>query len=108
MLKKSIAVALALIAAFLTYGSLHATTKEDIIQAIEQEKAQVNAALEQCKYTAELTCDTNYWAHNMLKARYENGKWYYTCYQNNGATWAGNGVQATNIYWYGSAPDLYN
>ena len=75
-------------------GLLYAATKTEVMQAIAQEKIQVQQAL---SYTAttELACDTKYWAHNMINARYENGVWYYTCI----APWQGTGVLATNVYY---------
>ena len=45
--------------------------------------------------TEELSCDTAYWAHNMITKRYENGVWYYTC----GNPCLANGILADNVYY---------
>jgi len=73
---------------------LYAATKEEVLQAIAQEKAQVQAALASTT-TEELKCDTQYWAHNMITVRYENGVWYYKC----GNPCLANGIVATNVYY---------
>ena len=90
-------------AAFFAASLLYAATKAEVMQAIADEKAQVQAAMSHT-VTTELACDTQYWAHNMISARYDNGVWYYTCR----TPWEGGGVQATNVYWYGQSPDIYN
>jgi len=89
-----------IVTAFFFASLLYAATKAEVMQAIADEKAQVAASVR----TTELACDTQYWAHNQINARYANGVWYYTCRIPS----AGSGVQATNVYWYGQAPDVYN
>jgi len=95
-MKKTIFSLVLVVASFLVvYNSLFAATKEEILQAIANEKAQVEEALQMCKITAELQCDTRYWAHNMITVRYENGVWYYRC----GNPCLANGILANNVYY---------
>lgn len=86
---------LLVLVSFVFCDRLLGATKEEVIQAIADEKKQVEDALAMCKITAELQCDTRYWAHNMIRVRYENGIWYYTC----GNPCLTNGIQATNVYY---------
>jgi hypothetical protein len=81
---------------FFFYSLLYAATKAEVMQAIAQEKAQVQAAMATHIITTELACDTQYWAHNMINVRYDNGVWYYTCQ----APWEGAGVLANNVYYH--------
>ena len=81
-----------IITAFFFASLLYAATIADVRQAIVDEKAEVAASVR----TTELACDTQYWAHNMIDSRYENGVWYYTCR----VPWGGTGVLATNVYYH--------
>jgi len=97
--------------AFFFASLLYAATVSDVMQAIAQEKVQVDEAVAYTHTvsTFELACVTDYWGHNMIDAHYANGVWYYSCHTTaGGATWEGDGVLATNVYYYGQMPDLYN
>lgn len=86
---------LAITAGFFFYSLLYAATKAEVMQAIADEKAQVQEAL---SYTAttELACDTQYWAHNQINARYADGVWYYSCR----TPWEGDGILANNVFYH--------
>jgi hypothetical protein len=93
-MKQPVFILISVIAtAFLFASLLYAATVADVMQAIAQEKAQVEAYSHTVS-TSELACDTQYWAHNMINVRYDNGVWYYSCR----TPWEGDGVLATNVY----------
>jgi hypothetical protein len=81
--------------AFFFASLIYAATIADVERTIAEEKAQVQAALAH-QVTTELRCDTQYWAHDMIDQRYENGVWIYTCR----VPWGGTGVLATNVYYH--------
>ena len=88
----------------LSLGLAYAATKAEVLQAIADKDAEIKEAIASHSITSELACNTQYWAHNMINARYQDGVWYYTCR----APWEGDGTLATNVYYYGQRPDLYN
>jgi hypothetical protein len=112
-MKQPVAILISAIClAFFCASLLYAATVSDLLQAAAQKKAQVEEALAACgTYTAttELVCDNGEWSSIMLTARRENGVWIFSCFSTaEGAEWEGDGIPATNVYWYGQMPDLYN